>query len=89
MIDVCLFILSRFVGKYEFTKPVVVIRDLELVKKITVKDFEHFLDHRNFMDEINEPLFGKNLFSMKGMVGMTTDQWCGGRKPNETRELWF
>lgn len=44
-----------------------VIRDLELIKQITVKDFEHFLDHRDFfLDEESEPLFGKSLFMLKG-----------------------
>ncbi|KOB74839.1 Cytochrome P450, partial [Operophtera brumata] len=59
---------SRFVGKYEFMNPIVIIRDLELVKKITVKDFEHFIDHRSFIDEVNDPLFGRNLFSLKAFT---------------------
>ncbi|XP_026488120.2 cytochrome P450 9e2-like [Vanessa tameamea] len=57
---------ERFVGRYEFIKPMLVIRDLELVKKITIKDFEYFLDHRGFTDEKTEPLFARNLFSLKG-----------------------
>ncbi|CAH2105979.1 unnamed protein product [Euphydryas editha] len=57
---------ERFVGRYEFMKPMVVVRDLELVKKITVKDFEHFLDHRGFTDETIDPLFSRNLFALKG-----------------------
>ncbi|KAM3966419.1 cytochrome P450 9e2-like isoform 1-T3 [Aphomia sociella] len=57
---------ERFVGKYEFLNPVIIAKDLDLVKKITVKDFEHFLDHRAFIDENNDPLFGRNLFSLKG-----------------------
>lgn len=43
------------------------IRDLELIKQITVKDFEYFLDHRDFfLDEETEPLLGKSLFMLKG-----------------------
>nr|BBE49550.1 cytochrome P450 monooxygenase [Adoxophyes honmai] len=57
---------ERFVGNYEFTKPVIFIRDIELIKKITVKDFESFLDHRNFVSAEVDPLFGRNLFSLKG-----------------------
>ncbi|XP_046959650.1 uncharacterized protein LOC124529785 [Vanessa cardui] len=57
---------ERFVGRYEFSKPTLLIHDLELVKKITIKDFEYFLDHRGFTDEKVEPLFGRNLFSLKG-----------------------
>lgn len=44
----------------------VMIRDLELLKKITVKDFEYFLDHRTIIDQESDPLFGRNLFSLKG-----------------------
>ncbi|CAG9584957.1 unnamed protein product [Danaus chrysippus] len=57
---------ERFVGRFEFSKPAILIRDLELIKKITIKDFEHFLDHRGFVDDKVEPLFARNLFSLKG-----------------------
>ncbi|XP_052740446.1 cytochrome P450 9e2 [Bicyclus anynana] len=57
---------ERFVGRYEFLRPITIVRDLELVKKITIKDFEHFLDHRNFTEVSIEPLFARNLFSLKG-----------------------
>lgn len=42
------------------------LRDLELIKKIGVKDFEHFLDHRGFTDEAVEPLFARSLFALRG-----------------------
>ncbi|CAK1596650.1 unnamed protein product [Parnassius mnemosyne] len=60
---------ERFVGRFEFLNPMVMIRDIELIKKITVKDFEHFLDHRSFVNENVDPFFGRNLFSLKG------DEW--------------
>ncbi|XP_055697001.1 cytochrome P450 9e2-like [Phlebotomus papatasi] len=47
-------------------KPRFMIRDPELIKQITVKDFDHFLDHRFNIDERNEPLFGRNLLILKG-----------------------
>lgn len=57
----------RFVGKYEFMRPVLIVHDLDLVKRITVKDFEHFIDHRSFVSEDVEPLFARNLVSLKGI----------------------
>ncbi|KAM3966422.1 cytochrome P450 9e2-like [Aphomia sociella] len=57
---------ERFVGKYEFVNPVIMAKDLDLVKKITIKDFEYFLDHRSLVNENNDPFFGRNLFSLKG-----------------------
>lgn len=56
---------ERFVGRYEFTNHMVLLCDVELVKKITVKDFEHFLDHRSVFGESNS-FFAKSLVAMKG-----------------------
>jgi hypothetical protein len=33
---------ERFVGFYEGMKPIIIIRDLELIKHVMVKDFSHF-----------------------------------------------
>ncbi|KAL0893430.1 hypothetical protein ABMA27_015015 [Loxostege sticticalis] len=57
---------ERFVGRFEFMTPMVVLRDLDLIKRITVKDFEYFLDHRTIVNEKTDPFFGRNLFSLKG-----------------------
>ncbi|XP_026729529.1 uncharacterized protein LOC113495130 [Trichoplusia ni] len=56
---------ERFIVRYEFSNPIVIVHDIELVKKITVKDFEHFLDHRSIFSN-SDSYFGRNLFSMKG-----------------------
>lgn len=31
-----------FIGTYELTKPMLIIRDPELIKRVTMKDFSHF-----------------------------------------------
>ena len=51
---------------YHLMSPVLLIRDPELIKMVTVKDFEHFLDHQLSVSEDAEPLFGKALFNLKG-----------------------
>ncbi|CAK9809636.1 Cytochrome P450 9e2 [Anthophora quadrimaculata] len=56
----------KYFGFYNFVTPVIVIRDLELLTSITVKNFDHFCDHRGFVDEELDPLLGKNLFSLRG-----------------------
>lgn len=56
----------RFFGQFQVTKPLVIVRDVELIKKIVVKDFEFFLDHNTIIKEENDPLFGRNLISLKG-----------------------
>lgn len=57
----------RYVGFYGFRSPILIVKDLDLIKRIGVKDFEHFVDHRVFMDEDADPLFGKNLFFLRGI----------------------
>nr|QLI62194.1 cytochrome P450 45 [Streltzoviella insularis] len=57
---------EKFVGMFEFVNPMVLIRDIELIKRIGIKDFDSFLDHRVIVDENIDPFFGRNLFSLKG-----------------------
>ncbi|XP_066257284.1 cytochrome P450 9e2-like [Euwallacea similis] len=57
---------SRYGGVYQFTAPVLFIKDLDLVRQISVKDFDHFTDHRNIFGAENDPLMAGNLFSLKG-----------------------
>lgn len=61
-----LFPDAKYVGFFDFNNPVVIIRDLELAKTVAVKSFENFLDHRGFGADIRDPLFGKNLFNLRG-----------------------
>ncbi|XP_072749236.1 cytochrome P450 9e2-like [Anoplolepis gracilipes] len=57
---------AKYVGMFDMTTPIMVIRDLELIKSITLKNFDLFPDHRTFIEEHQDPLFGKNLFALKG-----------------------
>ncbi|KAF5279688.1 hypothetical protein FQA39_LY18237 [Lamprigera yunnana] len=57
---------ERYFGVRQFSKPVLYIRDVELVKKITVKDFDHFVDHSTMIPDESEPFFSKTLLSLKG-----------------------
>lgn len=49
-----------------FNQPSLVIRDLDLIKQMTIKDFDHFMDHQDFIPVETDPLMGGNLFSMDG-----------------------
>jgi hypothetical protein len=55
-----------YVGVFSFDKPILLIRDLELVKNILVKDFQYFTDHVTSADEKLDPLFSRALFLVKG-----------------------
>jgi cytochrome P450 family 9 len=56
----------KYGGVYHLLSPVLMLRDPELMKMVTVKDFEHFLDRQLPMNEEAEPLFGKALFNLRG-----------------------
>ncbi|XP_006562368.1 cytochrome P450 9e2 isoform X3 [Apis mellifera] len=60
---------SRYLGMMDCFTPVVVVRDPNLIKEIAVKNFDHFPDHHSFINEKIDPIFGKNVFSLKG------DRW--------------
>lgn len=51
---------------FVFRDPYVVVRDPELIKRFTVKDFDYFEDHRALVDADADELFGNSLFMMKG-----------------------
>ncbi|XP_012256435.2 cytochrome P450 9e2-like [Athalia rosae] len=57
---------AKYFGVFQFGKLEYVVRDLDMIKSVTVKNFEHFPDHMAFVDEVSDPLFGGNLFLMKG-----------------------
>nr|WIT94152.1 cytochrome P450 monooxygenase CYP9Z216 [Euwallacea interjectus] len=57
---------SRYGGIYQFTVPLLFIRDPDLIRQITIKDFDHFTDHRTLFDMETDPLIAGNLFSLKG-----------------------
>ncbi|XP_044758511.1 cytochrome P450 9e2-like [Coccinella septempunctata] len=56
----------RYYGSYQFLKPSLFIRDVDIIKQITIKDFDHFTDHVDILNSSNDPIFSKNLFSLKG-----------------------
>lgn len=44
------------------------ITDLELIKQVAIKDFDHFTDHLGIVDEELDPLFFNNLFALGGVL---------------------
>jgi len=59
---------------YDLIKPIYVLRDPELIISLTIKNFDHFCNHRNFVNEDLEPISGKTLF------GLRDDRWRETRR---------
>uniref|UniRef100_U5EY79 Putative cytochrome n=1 Tax=Corethrella appendiculata TaxID=1370023 RepID=U5EY79_9DIPT len=61
---------AKIFGMFEISTPVYVIKDPEVIKKIGVKDFDHFVDHRQFLPKTNytetDAMFAESLVMMKG-----------------------
>nr|QVD39549.1 CYP450 [Schistocerca gregaria] len=57
-----------YAGVFNFTMPLLMIRDPEIIRAITVKDFDHFTDHVGFETNSKKanPLLKKMLFALKG-----------------------
>ena len=57
-----------YVGIFTFDKPSLLIRDVELVKNILVKDSQSFIDRIISFDKKLDPLFSKSLLVSKGKL---------------------
>ena len=57
-----------YVGIFSFDKPSLLIRDLELVKNILVRDFHNFKERTFSFEDKYDPLFGKILAALKGKL---------------------
>ncbi|XP_049951757.1 cytochrome P450 9e2-like [Schistocerca serialis cubense] len=56
-----------YAGFYTFAKSLVLLRDPDLIRSVTVKDFDHFTDHVDFMNtDEDTPVLLRMLFLMKG-----------------------
>ncbi|KAI9582886.1 hypothetical protein GQX74_012103 [Glossina fuscipes] len=58
---------SLVYGFFDSRQPVLLIRDPDIIKQITVKDFNHFINHRALFNDENDKnnLFGSSLVSMR------------------------
>lgn len=58
----------RYVALIEFMQPSILINDLELIKKVTVKDFDSFNDTPQRINENDDPVLARLLRILKGII---------------------
>ncbi|XP_058975924.1 cytochrome P450 6g1-like [Musca domestica] len=56
------FAAAPVVGVYGLYKPCLLIRDLDLIKSVLIKDFEYFRDRFTKLDYLHDPLGGQMMF---------------------------
>lgn len=56
---------TKFVGLYIFARPAILIFDMELIKHVLVKDFDHFTDRGLYYNKEDDPL-AAHLFAVNG-----------------------
>lgn len=59
----------RIYGALDFTKRAYVVRDPDVYKRIAIKDFDHFQDHRSFFDGSVDEISSNVLIALKA------DKW--------------
>ncbi|KAL1509787.1 hypothetical protein ABEB36_004470 [Hypothenemus hampei] len=57
---------SRYGGIYFFNRPTLILKAPELIKQLTIKDFDHFTDHNIVVTAEIEPVWSNNLFALTG-----------------------
>lgn len=65
---------AKYTGFFDFSEPVIVLRDPELIRSVAIKNFDSFTDHRDFFAEDVDDIFCKSLASLKG------EKWSETRK---------
>lgn len=63
---------EKFCGIMQLSTPVLIVKDMELTKKVLIKDFDHFVDRRQFFTKDDGSLH-QMLPSLEG------DEWKGVR----------
>lgn len=54
---------SKVFGFFNFNQKVYIVTDPEIIKRITIKDFDHFVNHDTIISHLDR-LFAKTLFGM-------------------------
>lgn len=60
---------AKYYGLADINRPVLLVRDPEVIREICIKAFDSFPDHRRFFTEDADPVLGGNL------LGLTGQKW--------------
>ncbi|XP_062545301.1 probable cytochrome P450 9f2 [Armigeres subalbatus] len=66
---------AKVFGTFDMTTKMFVIRDPDLIKKVTVKDFDYFINRRPLFGDSKEDDGNENILFNKTLVGMVDQRW--------------
>ncbi|XP_062558865.1 probable cytochrome P450 9f2 [Armigeres subalbatus] len=64
---------DKVYGMFNMLNPVFVIRDPEMLKRIAVKDFDHFVDHSSFGGD--QELDSSHMLVLNSLVALRGNKW--------------
>ncbi|XP_037954917.1 cytochrome P450 9c1-like [Teleopsis dalmanni] len=56
---------NKVYGAYNFRDPVIFVSDIELIKKIGIKDFDNFANHKATFNEVRDNILAKSLVKLQ------------------------
>ncbi|XP_077293366.1 cytochrome P450 9e2-like isoform X2 [Arctopsyche grandis] len=56
---------DKYLGLFEVQRPIILIKDVEILKLVGIEDFDSFPNHRSIISEEIDPLFGSALISLE------------------------
>lgn len=62
---------AKYYGISDFNRPLLLLRDPELIREICIKAFDSFPEHRPFFTEHTDPILSKNLVALTGQKWKT------------------
>lgn len=57
---------AKYIGVFDFMQPVFMLREHDLIKSVTIKNSDSFIDRWSFVDHKLDPFFGGNLLTRTG-----------------------
>ncbi|XP_044004675.1 cytochrome P450 9e2-like [Aphidius gifuensis] len=56
---------AKYYGMMDFNTPTILVKDIDLLKDICIKNFDNNPNHKSFIDERMDPIMSKNVFSLR------------------------
>lgn len=60
----------RYFGFYQFLSPTLMLKDIDLIRQICIKEFDKFPDHAEFLPKESDPFWNRGLFALEGTLSL-------------------